>query len=154
MKDVLVLGAGKIGALISGLLAESVDYRVQLADSQPGAAEEVVAAHALDHLEAFEFDAADETALTAHIRAHKPIAVISGLPYFCNVAVARVARAEGCTAVISAVSLPSSAASAASIDAAVALCCAALSATTIRSSPSNFGLGPCLSTRTMCSSIH
>ena len=91
----LAQGAGKIGALISGLLAESVDYRVQLADSQPGAAEEVVAAHALDHLEAFEFDAADETALTAHIRAHKPIAVISGLPYFCNVAVARVARAEG-----------------------------------------------------------
>ena len=95
MKDVLVLGAGKIGALISGLLAESVDYRVQLADSQPGAAAEVIAAHELDHLEAFEFDAADEAALTAHVRAHKPIAVVSGLPYFCNVAVARVARAEG-----------------------------------------------------------
>ena len=95
MKDVLVLGAGKIGALISGLLAESVDYRVQLADSQPGAAQKVVAAHGLDHLEAFEFDAADEAALTAHVRAHRPIAVVSGLPYFCNEAVARVARAEG-----------------------------------------------------------
>ncbi|MGI9232212.1 MAG: saccharopine dehydrogenase NADP-binding domain-containing protein, partial [Woeseiaceae bacterium] len=57
MQDVLVLGAGKIGALISGLLAESGDYRVQLADAKPGAAEEVVSAHGLDHLLAFELDA-------------------------------------------------------------------------------------------------
>jgi saccharopine dehydrogenase-like NADP-dependent oxidoreductase len=94
MKDVLVLGAGKIGALISGLLAESGDYRVQLADSRPGAAAEVVAAHGLEHLRAFEFDAADEESLTAHVRTHAPEALISGLPYFCNPPVARVARAE------------------------------------------------------------
>ncbi|MCG8369547.1 MAG: saccharopine dehydrogenase NADP-binding domain-containing protein [Proteobacteria bacterium] len=94
MKDVLVLGAGKIGALISGLLAESGDYRVQLADSVPGAAAEVVNAHGLDHLDAFELDAADEAALAAHVREHEPIAVVSGLPYFCNLAVARVARNE------------------------------------------------------------
>ena len=95
MKDVLVLGAGKIGALISGLLAESGDYRVQLADVRPGAAAEVVTAHGLDNLRAFELDAADEDALTAHVRAHATEAVVSGLPYFCNVPVARVARAEG-----------------------------------------------------------
>ena len=94
MKDVLVLGAGKIGALISGLLAESGDYRVQLADSKPGAAAKVVKAHGLDNLQAFDFDASDEAVLTAHVKKHKPIAVISGLPYFCNVAVARVARKE------------------------------------------------------------
>ncbi len=34
-------------------------------------------------------------ALTRHVREHKPTAVISGLPYFCNVTVAEVARAEG-----------------------------------------------------------
>jgi saccharopine dehydrogenase-like NADP-dependent oxidoreductase len=95
MKDVLVLGAGKIGALISGLLAESGDYRVQLADSKPGAAAEVVQAHGLEHLEAFDLDATDKAALSKHVRAHKPAAVISGLPYFCNVVVAEVARAEG-----------------------------------------------------------
>ncbi|MGI9232485.1 MAG: saccharopine dehydrogenase family protein [Woeseiaceae bacterium] len=95
MQDVLVLGAGKIGALISGLLAESGDYRVQLADAKPGAAEEVVNAHGLDHLHAFELDASDKAAMTEHVRKHKPGAVISGLPYFCNVAVAEVARAEG-----------------------------------------------------------
>jgi saccharopine dehydrogenase-like NADP-dependent oxidoreductase len=95
MKDVLVLGAGKIGALISGLLAESGDYRVQLADSSPGAAAQVVNAHGLEHLEAFDIDATDEDALTAHLQKHRADAVISGLPYFCNVSVARVARNEG-----------------------------------------------------------
>ena len=95
MKDVLVLGAGKIGALISGLLAESGDYRVQLADSKPGAAAKVTKAHGLDNLEAFDLDASDGSALTAHVETHKPIAVVSGLPYFCNVTVARVAREYG-----------------------------------------------------------
>ena len=32
MPKVLILGAGKIGALISGLLAESGSYEVHLAD--------------------------------------------------------------------------------------------------------------------------
>ena len=95
MRDVLVLGAGKIGALISGLLAESGDYCVQLADSKPGAAAEVVSAHGLEHLAAFDLDASDEGALVAHVREHKPEAVVSGLPYFCNETVAKVARAEG-----------------------------------------------------------
>ncbi|MGH8194759.1 MAG: saccharopine dehydrogenase family protein [Woeseiaceae bacterium] len=94
MQDILVLGAGKIGALISGLLAESGDYRVQLADSVAGAASDVIDAHGHDSLAAYTFDAGDEQALTAHVRKHKPAAVISGLPYYCNVAVAKVARAE------------------------------------------------------------
>ncbi len=95
MKDVLVLGAGKIGALIAGLLAESGAYRVQLADSRPGAAADVVDAHGLDHLAAFDLDATDERALTDHVRRHPADAVLSGLPYYCNVGVARVARAAG-----------------------------------------------------------
>ena len=95
MQDVLVLGAGKIGALISGLLAESGDYRVQLADSKPGAAAEVANAHGLDNIAAFELDAGDKELLTAHVHAHRPCAVVSGLPYFCNVDVAQVARDEG-----------------------------------------------------------
>ena len=95
MKDVLVLGAGKIGALISGLLAESGDYHVQLADAREGAAAEVANAHGLDNIEAFDLDAADIKALTAHVRKHKPLAVVSGLPYYCNEPVAKIAREEG-----------------------------------------------------------
>jgi saccharopine dehydrogenase-like NADP-dependent oxidoreductase len=95
MRDILVLGAGKIGALISGLLGESADYRVQLADARAGAAAEVAAAHGLKNIVPFDLDAADKSALTEHVKKHKPQAVVSGLPYFCNVLVAEVARAEG-----------------------------------------------------------
>jgi saccharopine dehydrogenase-like NADP-dependent oxidoreductase len=94
MQEILVLGAGKIGALISGLLAECGDYRVQLADSAAGAADKVVRGHGLDNIRGFTFDAADQKALTEHVRKHQPVAVVSGLPYFCNVGVATVARAE------------------------------------------------------------
>jgi saccharopine dehydrogenase-like NADP-dependent oxidoreductase len=95
MQDILVLGAGKIGALITGLLAECGDYRVQLADAVEGAAAGVAEAHGLDaSATAFTFDASDETQLTDHVRKMKPVAVISGLPFYCNVAVAKVARAE------------------------------------------------------------
>ena len=95
MQDILVLGAGKIGALSSGLLAESGDYRVQLGDSKPGAAAEVASAHDNPNVAAFVLDATNSEALSAHIEEHKPSAVISSLPYFCNVAVAEVARKEG-----------------------------------------------------------
>jgi len=92
MQDILVLGAGKIGTLISGLLADSGDYRIQLVDAKPGAAATVAAAHGLDNIVPFELDAADYDALSAHVKANPAAAVISGLPYFCNRDVARVAR--------------------------------------------------------------
>lgn len=95
MQDILVLGAGKIGALISGLLSESGDYRVQLADAKAGVAGNVVNAHKNKDISAFDLDASDKDALTAHVRKHKPVAVVSGLPYYCNVGVAEVARNEG-----------------------------------------------------------
>ena len=94
MQQILVLGAGKIGALISGLLAESGSYRVQLADARKGAAAEVADAHGLESILAFDLDASDKDALTKHVREHKPLAIVSGLPYFCNIVVAEVARAE------------------------------------------------------------
>jgi 3-hydroxyacyl-CoA dehydrogenase len=35
MKDVVVIGAGKIGATVTGLLASTGDYKVTLADRSP-----------------------------------------------------------------------------------------------------------------------
>ena len=95
MQDILVLGAGKIGALISCLLSESGDYRVQLADSSAGVAGRVVSAHQNKNIVAFDLDASDKDALTAHVRKHKPGSIVSGLPYYCNVTVAEVAKAAG-----------------------------------------------------------
>ena len=94
MQDILVLGAGKIGALISGLLADCGDYRVQLADSLDGAAADVAAAHGSENIAPYTFDASDESQLVRHVGQQRPAAVISGLPYYCNPAVAKVARRE------------------------------------------------------------
>ncbi|HEY6452152.1 MAG TPA: saccharopine dehydrogenase C-terminal domain-containing protein [Steroidobacteraceae bacterium] len=95
MHDVLVLGAGKIGALISGLLAGSGAYRVQLGDLDETAALGVASAHALPNLQPLRLDAADPAALRAQLRAHGAEAVVSSLPYHCNPAVAAAAREAG-----------------------------------------------------------
>jgi saccharopine dehydrogenase-like NADP-dependent oxidoreductase len=92
MHRVLILGAGKIGALICGLLAESGSYRVQLADVNGATAEGVVRAHGGASLAAFALDAGNPAALAKHLAAHPAEAVISSLPYHCNVTVAEAAR--------------------------------------------------------------
>ncbi len=92
MHRVLILGAGKIGALISGLLAESGSYKVQLADMDGAAAEAVARAHGGLELTALSLDASQPELLERHLASHPVDAVISGLPYYCNRAVAEVAR--------------------------------------------------------------
>jgi saccharopine dehydrogenase-like NADP-dependent oxidoreductase len=91
MHKVLILGAGKIGALISGLLSESGDYDVTLGDVDSKAAEAVVQAHGSGNLRAVALDAKDAKALDQHFAAFKPHAVISSLPFYCNPVVAKAA---------------------------------------------------------------
>jgi saccharopine dehydrogenase-like NADP-dependent oxidoreductase len=95
MNKVLVLGAGKIGALISGLLAESGAYQVQLADVDETAAAGVARAHDLQTIQAVRLDATDAAALRSHLQAHPVQAVISSLPYHCNALVAAAVRDSG-----------------------------------------------------------
>src|ERR1700761_5089371 len=92
MHTVLVLGAGKIGALICGLLSESGSWKVQLADNVPSAAQGVVAAHGGPNLRGLTLDATNAAALDAHLAAHPVDAVITSLPYCCNPIVAAAAR--------------------------------------------------------------
>ncbi|MGH8397545.1 MAG: saccharopine dehydrogenase family protein [Gammaproteobacteria bacterium] len=92
MHRVLVLGAGKIGSLLSGLLAASGDYQVDLADVNGHAAQAVVAGHKLSNIKAHQVDARSKDALENHLKAHGVDAVISSLPYFCNPPVAEAAR--------------------------------------------------------------
>lgn len=95
MQKVLILGAGKIGALISGLLAESGSYQVHLGDVNEAAAKSVASAHGLPNLHAHTVDASSPSALDAQLQQHPVHAVISSLPYYCNVAVAEAARSAG-----------------------------------------------------------
>jgi saccharopine dehydrogenase-like NADP-dependent oxidoreductase len=95
MHRVLILGAGKIGALISGLLAESGSYSILLADVDGAAADAVVRAHGAGGLSALTLDAGDAQALRRHLQEHPVDAIVSSLPYYCNVAVAEAARKAG-----------------------------------------------------------
>jgi saccharopine dehydrogenase-like NADP-dependent oxidoreductase len=95
MNKVLVLGAGKIGALISGLLAESGAYQVQLADLDETAAAGVARAHGLQSIQAVRLDATDAAAMRSHLQMHPVQGVVSSLPYHCNALVAGAARESG-----------------------------------------------------------
>jgi saccharopine dehydrogenase-like NADP-dependent oxidoreductase len=95
MRGVLVLGAGKIGSLIAGLLAGSGDYEVHLADSRIGAAGEVAAAHGQPNIRPVDLDATDRASLERYVTTHKTTATVSCLPYYCNATVAEAARATG-----------------------------------------------------------
>ena len=96
MHPVLVLGSGKIGSLMAGLLAGSGDYEVHLADSRPGAAGEVAAAHASPAIKPLELDATRRPDLERYASGNKIEALVSGLPYYLNEGVAEAARATGC----------------------------------------------------------
>ncbi|MGA7541191.1 MAG: saccharopine dehydrogenase NADP-binding domain-containing protein, partial [Steroidobacteraceae bacterium] len=95
MHCVLILGAGKIGALISGLLGSSGNYQVQLADVEGTVAEAVVRAHGAPGMSAYALNAKQRSALEQHLASHPVDAVISSLPFYCNVTVAEAARSAG-----------------------------------------------------------
>jgi len=95
VKKILVLGAGKIGSLISCLLAHSGDYAVELGDIDAEAIRRAIDALAHPNLRAFPIDAIDRANLSQCIGDSKPHAVLSALPYYCNPLVAEVAREAG-----------------------------------------------------------
>lgn len=90
MHKVLVMGAGKIGSLITYLLSQSNDYSVILAD----VAEKNPHIQRLQELPQFKYvqlDARDERALNDFIKANPVDAVISSLPFYCNTTIAKMA---------------------------------------------------------------
>jgi saccharopine dehydrogenase-like NADP-dependent oxidoreductase len=96
MHRVLVLGSGKIGSLIAGLLVESGDYEVHLSDSRAGAAREVATAHGTPAIRPLELDATRREELERYAAANRIEALVSALPYYLNEGVAAAARASGC----------------------------------------------------------
>ena len=94
MHKVLVIGAGKIGSLITFLLANSNDYFVYLADIQ----ETNPFAHRFENVTNFKYiqlDANDEQGFAEFIKENPVEAVISSLPFYCNVPIAKAAAKHG-----------------------------------------------------------
>lgn len=95
MHRVLILGAGKIGTLISALLADSGSYEVHLGDINSDVVNAVIEAHGLPSLHSHQLDALDPKSLDSQLARHPVDAVISSLPFHCNVGVAEAARRAG-----------------------------------------------------------
>lgn len=89
--NILVLGAGKIGSLITCLLSESKDYAVHLGTLNVEAAAKLVKECDLQDVAVFKVDARDEKALDQYMSSQTFDAVVSSLPYYCNPLVADLA---------------------------------------------------------------
>lgn len=89
--NVLILGCGKIGSLISCLLNSSRDYKIHLADIDIKQAQSTIKDYSLKNATAISINATSEKQLYELMSSTNFDAVISGLPYFCNTIVANVA---------------------------------------------------------------
>lgn len=90
MYQILVIGAGKIGSLITFLLANSNDYFVHLADVHDTNPHEKCLS-TLKNVKYVKLDANDTKAVSKFVEQAKIQAIISSLPYYCNVPIASVA---------------------------------------------------------------
>jgi saccharopine dehydrogenase-like NADP-dependent oxidoreductase len=88
MTNVLLLGAGKIGIAIAELLTSSGDYAVTVAD-----VDEESLATMPEAASRLRLDVTDAAALRAALEGHE--VVISALPYFLSLPIARAAAETG-----------------------------------------------------------
>jgi saccharopine dehydrogenase-like NADP-dependent oxidoreductase len=91
MDSVLVIGAGKIGSLIAGLLSGSGDYRVHLADISTASHSVKKLLLSNEQLTFLLLETGDFAELAGLVQKHQYAAVISCLPYQRNIAVAKLA---------------------------------------------------------------
>ena len=91
MKDVLVLGAGKIGRMVCSLLQSSGDYRVAVMDASERSVQETLALAPGAKGLAGRFD--DQAAIDRGLDG--AWAVVSCAPFFCNPMIAERAKAKG-----------------------------------------------------------
>ena len=88
MKDVVVIGAGKIGSTVAQLLASTGDYQVTLADRSP----EVLASRERDErIRAVAADVEDSSKLIDLLNGQ--FAVLNAAPFHLTIGIAEAARA-------------------------------------------------------------
>lgn len=90
MKEVVIIGAGKIGATIADMLASSGDYRVTVADRSAAQLDALDARSAIDKT---QLDVADVEALDALLAGR--FAALSAAPYHLTTRIAESAARAG-----------------------------------------------------------
>lgn len=93
-QKLLVAGAGNIGTILAALLASSGDYSVWLADINTERAAEKLA-H-LNTVNLIQCDVLDHVSMSHVFQTHAISAVVSSLPYHCNIAIATYAKEFQC----------------------------------------------------------
>jgi saccharopine dehydrogenase-like NADP-dependent oxidoreductase len=91
MKNVVIIGAGKIGRMAAHFLAQSGDYAVHVVDAHEGSWRGAVAG--LPNATGATVDFANEAHLDAALKGKW--ALISCAPFFCNPLIAERAKAHG-----------------------------------------------------------
>lgn len=92
MNRVLIIGAGKIGSSIATLLHQSGDYRVILADKQLTGSDFNRMHKVFPEIETMHLDIFDKQTLRQFLQTNPLNAIVSCLPYFCNLIVAELAK--------------------------------------------------------------
>src|SRR5581483_3756625 len=95
MHRVLVTGAGKIGSLIAVLLAQSGAYEVFLADIHLDNPRVKKLTAIFPALMLTVLDARHQDQISTFLRDKKIETLVSSLPYYCNVDIAKTAHACG-----------------------------------------------------------
>ncbi|CDZ78368.1 Lysine 6-dehydrogenase [Legionella massiliensis] len=93
MYNVMITGAGKIGSLIACLLADTGDYEVHLADLDFSGTDVTRLLEAIPTIKTVALDVKDQDSVQSYLLENQVVAVISSLPYFLNVHVAKAAKA-------------------------------------------------------------
>lgn len=96
MQKILVLGAGKIGSLITLLLSGTNQYELVVADKDFAGSDinRILKSSTAFHKK--QIDMTDNAALSEFFGAEKFDAVISCLPYFLNLTIAELAKKHTC----------------------------------------------------------
>jgi saccharopine dehydrogenase-like NADP-dependent oxidoreductase len=93
MQKVLVLGAGKIGTLISFLLANSNDYFVYLADLHLDNRPDIERMLSkTTNIETVKLDAQNKNDISAFLKKNPVQAIVPCLPYYYNIEIAKIAK--------------------------------------------------------------
>lgn len=91
MKQILVAGAGRIGCLIATLLANSGDYEVFLSDKVFGYKVKKYT-QSQKNIKLVELDMQNESEVKKWLKRHKCDGLISCLPFYCNLLLAKLCR--------------------------------------------------------------
>lgn len=92
MQKILIIGAGKIGSLITVLLGNSNDYQIYLADMDVENKKLKNIIEKTTNVQLVQLDAHNHEQMADFLKKNPMEGIISSLPFHCNIAIAKLAK--------------------------------------------------------------